>query len=143
MKITLRDYQEKCVEIAKPHDGFALFLEQRVGKTFVALALVIEWKCKDTIIVCPKKAIPVWEKAIKDQGQDLSLFFILNFEQLRLQYRELKKVKWDLAIVDESHRIKERGSIQTKACWAIGRVSRKRLILTGSPQGQGMEDVLS
>ena len=42
MKITLRDYQEKCVEIAKPHDGFGLFLEQRVGKTFVALALVIE-----------------------------------------------------------------------------------------------------
>ena len=135
-----RDYQLPAIEAALPHDGFALFMEQRTGKTPTALWIRERWGCRDTIIFCPKKAIPVWEKAIKDQGQDPAQFFIINFEQLRLQFRELKKVKWDLAIVDESHRIKERGSIQTKACWAIGRVSRKRLILTGSPQGQGGED---
>ena len=138
-----RDYQLPAIEAALPHEGFALFMEQRTGKTPTALWIRERWACKDTIIVCPKKAIPVWEKAIKDMGQDPAQFFIINFEQLRLQFRELKEVKWDLAIVDESHRIKERGSIQTKACWAIGRVSRKRLILTGSPQGQGGEDYYS
>lgn len=135
-----RDYQLLAIKAALPHDGFALFMEQRTGKTPVALWIREEWGCKDTIIVCPKKAIPVWEKAIRDIGHNPSLFFIINFEQLRLQIKELKNVKWDLAIIDESHRIKERSSQQTKDCWKIGKNSRKRLILTGSPQGQGMED---
>jgi len=140
MSFTPRDYQVPAIEAAIPHDGYGLFMQQRTGKTPVSLWIRERWKCMDTIIICPKKAIPVWEGCIADMGINPAPFLILNFEQLPGQIKELAKVRWDLAIVDESHRIKERGSNQTKNCWKIGKMASKRLILTGSPQGNGMED---
>ena len=142
-KFVPREYQLRAIEATVPHDGFALLMQQRTGKTLVALWVRERWKSLDTLIVCPKKAIPVWEGCIRDLGINPAPFLILNFEQLPRQIKDLSKVKWDLVIVDESHRIKERGSGQTKNCWKLGKNARKRLILTGSPQGNGMEDYYS
>lgn len=135
----LRTYQEEAVRLAFPHDGFALLMEQRTGKTYVSLELSRRWSCDDILIVCPKKGIPVWKDAIKLMGLDLAKYTIVNFERFMFRSDEYVYPR-DLTIIDESHRIKERGSKQTKACWKVGRISRKRLILTGTPQGQGMED---
>lgn len=140
--ITLRGYQQESVDRARDSQGYALFLEQRTGKTFTALELCRSWNSSKTLVVCPKKAIPVWGKAIQDMRMSLDNFTIVNFEQLLIQ-KHLLEGEWDLTIIDESHRIKARGSQQTKACWKIGSNSKRRLILTGTPQGQGMEDYFS
>ncbi len=143
MTFQLRDYQVKAFEAAKPHEGFALFMQQRTGKTVTALCLSREWGCHKNIIICPKKAIPVWEQEIKLVGLCREDFTIVSFESFRIHHRDYIFQTWDLAIIDESHRIKERGSQQTKACWKIGKASMKRLILSGSPQGNGSEDYYS
>ena len=137
-----RDYQLKAIAAAKPHDGFALFMQQRTGKTFVSLWLREVWDCQKTLIICPKKALPVWKNAITDLAQNLGDFSIVSFESFRIHKADYMDY-WDLVIVDESHRMKERGSQQTQAIWKVGKYARKRLILSGSPQGNGMEDYYS
>ena len=139
-KVTPRSYQSEVIKAALSHDGFGLFLEQRVGKTLVALWLGQLWGCEINLIICPKKAIPVWKSEIVKAGSDPSHFSIISFESYRIHQLQYLKQKWDLVIVDESHRIKERKSQQTRAIWKLSKLARKRLILSGSPQGNGMED---
>lgn len=135
-----RPYQSAAVAAAYPHDGYGLFMQQRTGKTLTALWLAEAWNCTDNLIICPKKGIPVWEAEIRAQGLDSSHWQVYSFETFRIRHKEFIFKKWDLVIVDESHRIKERSSQQTKAIWKLSKLARKRLILTGSPQGNGMED---
>lgn len=135
----LRPYQEEAVQAALSHDGYGLFMEQRTGKTYVSLELSRRWRCTDILVVCPKKALPVWAAAIKLMGLKAHHYTLVNFESFMF-HKEEYLYNRDLTVIDESHRIKERGSKVTQACWRLGRISRKRLILTGTPQGQGTED---
>jgi SNF2 family DNA or RNA helicase len=140
--IILRDYQELAVQSALPHDGYGLFMQPRTGKTITALELSKRWVCKDNLIICPKKAIPVWAQEIERMELNAEHFEIFSFESFRIKHMSLIRDR-DLVIIDESHRIKERGSQQTKACWKVGRRAKRRLILTGTPQGNGCEDYYS
>lgn len=142
MTFQLRPYQQLAVEAASSHKGYGLFMQQRTGKTVTALTLAKLWNCTDNIIICPKKAIPVWRQEIALVGLDQEYFEIYSFESFRIKQRDILR-RVDLTIIDESHRIKERGSQQTKACWKLGKLSQYRLILSGSPQGNGMEDYYS
>lgn len=141
MTFQLRPYQQQAVDqiISEGHQGYALFFQQRTGKTVTALTLAKEWNCTDNIIICPKKAIPIWRQEIALVGLDQEYFEIYSFESFRIKQREIIR-RVDLTIIDESHRIKERGSQQTKACWKLGKLSQYRLILSGSPQGNCMSD---
>jgi hypothetical protein len=134
-----REYQQRALDAALPHDGFALFMEQRTGKTLKALWLAQKWDCRDNLIICPKKAIPVWKSEILNAGGNPDEFEVVSFESFRIHKGEYRK-DWDLVVVDESHRIKSRGSQQTKAVWTLSRRARKRIILSGSPQDSGCED---
>lgn len=137
--VKLRPYQEMAVQAALPHDGFALFMEARTGKTITTLWLSSLWECRRNLVICPKKALPVWKQEIALMGLDVNQFEIVSFETFRIHRLKFQQ-SWDLVIVDESHRIKERKSQQTKAVWSLSRRAKKRLILSGSPQGNGMED---
>lgn len=140
--ITLRPYQQSILDqiLSDSGDGYGLFLEQRTGKTLLSLMVAKSWDCEINLIICPKKAIPVWRDEIGKAGSDPEHFTIISFETYRIHQAKYLKQKWDLVIVDESHRIKERKSQQTKAVWKLSKLARKRLILSGSPQGNGMED---
>ena len=137
--LTPREYQRLAIEAALPHDGFGLFMEQRTGKTMTALWLAEKWDCRQNLVICPKKALPVWKQEIALMGLDVNQFEIVSFETFRIHRLKFQQ-SWDLVIVDESHRIKDRKSQQTKAVWSLSRRAKKRLILSGSPQGNGMED---
>jgi SNF2 family DNA or RNA helicase len=153
LKTSLRDTQKIAVKKAKVFDGFALFPEQRTGKTLVSLALVDYRKPDVLFIVCPKRAIGEWERQIErhltiDWSCEVE---IINFEaisatrNLRKVWRE--KVKdWKAQeksiymICDEAHRIKKRGSNQSGMVRSLGKHCRWRLALTGTPIAQGIWD---
>lgn len=145
--IELRNYQKEAKNQALTAlnlwGGFGLFMEQRTGKTLTALFTLKEAGVKKLLIICPKRALPVWEAEIKRVPDFSPKFEVLNFEQVGRQEARLLKEKFDGLIVDESHRIKERGSKQSKSCWKLAKAIPKRLVLTGTPQGNGMEDLYS
>lgn len=141
--IELRPYQVEAKHAAlailtRPEGGgFCLFMEQRTGKTPTACALIQELNPTTLLIACPSIAVDVWEKHLLQyglyEGREVK---IVTFESSRSLRKWLKRWEPEMVIIDESHRIKSakrRGSQQGRALRAIGRTSRWRLALTGTP----------
>lgn len=154
-----RRHQREAEEAAIKQDSFALFMAPRTGKTLVALRVVGRRKARLVLVACPKTAKFAWRRNIRKHvayryrirtqvpegglralRKSLSVdpaathFLILNFEPIRRLRRILKAISWDSIIVDESHRIKNRNSVQSKAMHYIARDSgaRHRMIMTGT-----------
>lgn len=160
LRVPLRGSQAEAVKRALRYDGFGLFMEQRVGKTRAALAIVAKREPTDLLIVTLKKIIPVWYTAIEEclPEEHRIKIRVLNFDQMWNRRKAL--MKWmeessrSMMIIDESHRIKSRGNRFSKACRVIAwkRSTKRnqptvitprakyRLALTGTPIAQGRED---
>ena len=153
LKTEIRPYQLKHVQKALRYPGFGFFGEQRSGKTLPSLAVVDQRKPDILVIVCPLKAIKVWRKQIKEHLQIdwKCTIYTVHYEafsrskQDRARWRRYYR-KWRdqgktvFTIVDEAHRIKKRGSYQSRMVRSITPYSTWRLALTGTPIAQGRED---
>jgi superfamily II DNA or RNA helicase len=143
----LRDYQRRAAQAALSFDGFAIFCEQRTGKTLIAISVIAHRKPKELLIVCPKAAIREWDEQL---DRHLAVRWpchvqIMNYEEVVKNRKKLErwasKVKKDLMIVcDESHRLKNPHSKQSRALRSLGRRAKYRLALTGTPISQGYQD---
>jgi hypothetical protein len=148
----LRPHQSEALEAALPHRGFALFPEQRTGKCLISLALADRRRPDILVIVCPKKALRVWREQIEEHLRfDWSCTKILiHYEAMcrsardrrwwRNRFRKTWADKSIFIIVDEGHRIKSRGSLQSTMIRSLGKESTWRLLLTGTPVDKVRED---
>jgi hypothetical protein len=137
-----RAYQDEATALAiasiEAHGGFALFMEQRTGKTPVAARVIQHFRPERLLITCPEIAIEVWKAHIpEDFTGELR---IVTRDSLWRERKRLKHWKPDLAIADEGHDFKGKTSKRSRALRIIGRVSARRLLLTGTPQESGLED---
>lgn len=73
-------------------------------------------------------------------GQPLTVL-LLNFEKARILEPQLKKLKFQGLIVDESQRLKNRNAQVSKAVYRITRKCQARGILSGTPTPQGYWDI--
>lgn len=140
-----REYQDEALQLAlgsiQSCGGFALFMEQRTGKTVVSCRIVEELKPRRLLVTCPEKALQIWEKHFQDRGfYDRFEIQIVLRDSLWGQRKRLKRWKPDLTICDEGHDFKGQHSKRSRALRIIGRVSKARLLLTGTPQESGFED---
>lgn len=141
----LRSDQREARGKALKYPGFAIFGQQRTGKTLISLAVADKRKPDVIVIVCPKKALRVWRDQIKEH---LKIDWpcervIVHYEGMcraakdrrwwRKRFRDTWADKTILIIVDEGHRIKGRGSLQSTMIRSIGKMSTWRLLLTGTP----------
>lgn len=147
-----RPYQCEAGDRALAHPGFALFPQQRTGKCLISLYVVDKRKPDVLVIVCPKKAIRVWKEQLKDHLKfdwDCEKV-IIHYEGMcrnakdrrwwRKRFRETWAGKKVFIIVDEGHRIKGRGSLQSSMLRSVGRYCAYRLLLTGTPVDKVRED---
>lgn len=137
MTIELRDYQLEALARAEPRRTFGLFLQQRMGKTITALHIAQRWGCKEVLVVCPRAALRVWPAELKKLENSSINLTVTTFG--KCHYPELQR-SWDCLIVDESHRIKSRDSLQTKRVWALSKLAKYSILLSGTPMGNGYED---
>lgn len=130
---------------SKGGGGFLLTLEMRTGKTLVSLNVAKKLREK-LVIVCPKVAVPVWEKAVKQLNvkESINGIFIVHYEALvadkKAWYRWGTKNKGFTMILDEAHFIKARGSSRSGAVRTLARRAKYRMALTGTPIAQGLQD---
>lgn len=134
-------------------------MEQGTGKTLTALKLVGNyWKkgiINNLLVLGPKSVLTVWEEELKhllipyqiDRANDSVLKPLSDPEKLTIclsnyeSFRKLKgkanklKTSYDMVIADESHRIKNPNSIQSKQTYFLSRNSKYRLALSGTPKG--------
>lgn len=108
----------------------------------MALSVMDRRKPNRVLIICPLGAVEVWTQQMKQHLRidwDDCEVQIVNFEVVQKLRTRRRWRKWidqaesSMVIVDEAHRIKKRGSKQSKGCRSIGSKATYRLALTGTP----------
>lgn len=75
-------------------------------------------------------------------SQDKKLIILVaNYDKARVMFKELKKFKPHMTICDESHKLKGVTTAVSKKVYAISRSSDYRLMMTGTPICNGVQDL--
>lgn len=161
-------YQREAFEAIKDLPYSAIFHEQGLGKTKIAIDLLLYWleeKDIDTVIVVTKKQLVhnwvgefqthtfIQPKVLSSNKMDnyivlnsparviLANFEIFTTEQERL--RLFLKARNTAVIIDESTKIKNPESNLTQAFFALGPLFKIRTIMTGTPVANRPYDIWS
>jgi len=149
LKGKLYDFQRDGVKFLHQRDGNALIADEMgLGKTVQALAY-LQFSKKRPVIICvpaslkynwyeeTRKWIPD-SKSVILSGRKLESvkgceIVILNYDIIDTWLDELKKLKADVLILDESHYIKNNKTKRTKAVKVLGKTIPHIIALTGTP----------
>jgi len=125
-------------------------MEQRVGKSYVAIRAVLRKGTFPVLIVTPYSAVLSWKTALTDFKQsDIQIlegntekrvkallqyhrWFITNYEAYRTIPEELYNVEWSCIILDESDTIKNPKAKVTKYYISLGDAVQHKYILSGT-----------
>jgi len=138
-------------------------MEQGTGKTLVTIAffqyLLEQHQLDRYLIVCPLSVMDVWHTQLLQHWEDPPpirpilkwrlehhlpsgpSITIINYERLMRMRDVFWKQKYDVVVIDESHRIKNHASKQSKAVAKLN--SPIRMILTGTPIGNSPIDMFA
>lgn len=151
-------YQLAALESLIDLDYSAVFFEQGLGKTKIAIDLAIEWlrtETVDTVIVVTKKGlIHNWLREIEihsylmpkvissDRVSNHRVlfsrcqFFVANYEAIALEEQkitEIAKIRQIAMILDESQKIKNPKSKLVQSFFNLSEHMKRRVIMTGTP----------
>jgi len=89
-----------------------------------------------------KKRAEIFARAIENPEGTI---FITNYESLIMAdlYKQILKWEPEIIVVDESHVCKERSSRRTKLVTKLADRAKHRLLLSGTPIGNGAMDIFS
>ena len=159
----LHQYQLSIISKAKTTPNMGLFLPPGLGKTATTLTIIAEQFEGTTLIVAPKRVAETvwaqecqkWEhlchlKVAKVMGtpkqrqsslESSSKIYVTNLENLVWLLEQGKT--FDYLIIDESSRFKDPSTKRFKALKKHLKNFKRRLILTGTPSPQGLQDLWS
>lgn len=159
----------RCVD----RDAYGLFFEQGTGKTFTAISIVrLKWRQHRaplrTLVICPSIVVYNWErefqafspeavhshvqvltgvkkKRIKQYETPGKSIFITNTEAVNTAFWKeyIAKGKWDIIVLDESHRFKTHNAKRTKELIRFAEDVRYVFALSGTPILNSMADIWS
>ena len=164
----LLTHQKPAVEKLRRSRVGGLFMDMGTGKTRAAIDLAwlrreridhVVWLCpvslKETICYeiikhtdCGRAAIHVFTDRTTMRNLPAALWHIVGIESLSSSDRVTLAVnalvtERSFVVVDESSYIKGHDSLRTQCITLIGERARYRLILTGTPLSQGVEDLFA
>ena len=154
----LKKYQ--IVDVLKmcSRDHICNFNRMGYGKTIEAIRAMRELRIKNAVIVAPKSVLLQWVNQIKIWYPEMKdcvgiygekfvpksdRIVVVNYERLiqETALQRFKKFRWDLIIVDEAHRIKNRKSKRTIAVKNIP--AQRKWAMTGTPITRKVDDLWS
>lgn len=158
VKHTAFPYQREAVEAIRDKVYAAIFHEQGLGKTKIAIDILLYWieklEIDCVIIVTKKQLVSNWEeefishthlktRVLSNNRKDNFYIFnsnariiITNFETISLEKERLKlflETRNVGVIIDESTKIKNPNSKLTQDFFEIRTLFQKRIIMTGTP----------
>ena len=161
-------YQVEAFNFVKDLDYAAIFHEQGLGKTKIAIDLLLYWlqfRDIDTVLIVTKKQlIKNWSDEIRQHsflaprqlGTDRTANFyvlnsatkvvITNFETILTEFERINlflKARNVALIVDESAKLKNPETKLTKSFFEISGLFKIRLIMTGTPVANRPYDIWS
>ncbi|MGP1283422.1 MAG: DEAD/DEAH box helicase [Parasphingopyxis sp.] len=161
-------YQLDAVEAVKNHKFAALFHEQGLGKTKIAIDLSLEWLRNDVVdtvcFVTKRGLVKNWVEEIRSHAhlepsilnQDRranfyvlnspARFVVLHYEVLKSDSKRIELFLQSRrvgAILDESQKIKNPSAALTQAFLNVREQFVRRIIMTGTPIANRPEDIWS
>lgn len=162
-------YQLTGIAFLYPRFGAVLADEMGLGKTMQAVTaarlLVHAGEIRSVLLVCPKPLVPNWHREFALWAPELPVAVIegdqsrrrwqwaldipvkiANYEVLQRDREVFESdvaggpIQFDLVILDEAQRIKNRASTTSQVVCAIGR--RRSWALTGTPVENSSEDLV-
>lgn len=155
----LYHHQEEGIKFLLSRNGCILADDMGLGKSIQSIVAALESGAKKILIVSPSSAKINWEREIKVFSDDTTIvegkkwseakFTIINFDILKnfhtldekkegedkIINRQLANAKFDLAIIDEAHYLKNNESIRGKIMVELTNKFKipKVWLLTGTP----------
>ena len=163
-RTSLYAHQQAAVEKLEPLPVGALFMEMGTGKSRTAIELASRWRVGNVVWFAPVSLKETVRQEIrkhvrwarpyafdyKTNGRHLPRHFwtVIGIESMSSSDRQVLCAHAlvshrTLVIVDESSYIKGHRAWRTLRITDIGRKAGRRLVLTGTPISQGVEDLFS
>ena len=161
-------YQKQAVDFAKDLQYAAIFHEQGLGKTKIALDIALYWLSKkdiDTVLIVTKKGlVKNWQEETKthsylhtkvlDNNRNSNFYvfnsatklIITNFETISLEKPRFKlflKSRNVGIIIDESAKLKNPESKLAQDFFELSPLFLKKVIMTGTPVANRPYDIWS
>lgn len=148
LKVEPYNYQKVGIKFIEANNGIAFLGDDMgIGKTMQAIGYTAINGLK-TLIVCPASLKYNWEKEIRDftinkkslilsdvaKGEKISEkfdYYIINYDQIKKYIDQIKKLKLDCIVLDESQYVKESSSDRQKAVKSLKKIE-KRILLSGT-----------
>ena len=162
------DYQREAVDLIRDLPYAAVFHEQGLGKTKIAIDILLYWlkhKVVDSVIVVTKKGlVNNWKREFRshtnirpkilsqDRGNNTSAFssparvYLTHYEAIKLEADRLEafsRVRTLAIVLDEAQKIKNPESQMTGSFFRLSPYFERKLILTGSPIANRPYDIWS
>lgn len=159
-------YQKEAFEAVKDLEYAAIFHEQGLGKTKIAIDLLLYWLEKtdiDTVLIVTKKQLVAnWIREFKDHTSlkpqkvdtnKISNYYVFcgpsravitNFEMLiseKEQFTLFLKTRNVAIIIDESAKLKNPKAKLTQTFFELAPLLKKRVIMTGTPVANRPYDI--
>lgn len=141
-------YQKAAIEYMVTHKNILGADEMGLGKTVEVMGYINLTKPHNVLIICPAIAkLTPWIREIKkwsvhpykihvvystdnfDCGE--GTITIINYDILGRNFETLSKYKFDLIVIDESHKLKNPKALRTQFAMALD--ANKKILLTGTP----------
>lgn len=159
-KIIPWNHQKQAFHFLKNLDSAGIFMEMGTGKTKVAVDLVNYKNVNKILVVCPKRVINVWKREIETHSlknyniiilekgnatkkaellEQVStyerVFVVINYDMVWREpiAKTLFKFGFEMIIADEMHRIKSPKGRASNYMHRIGKETKYKLGLTGTP----------
>jgi len=167
-KYSAYPYQDDAVKSICDLEYAAIFHEQGLGKSKIAVDVMLYWlekKYVDTVLIIVKKSLlRNWQKEITTHSffkprlvtqNKKSNYYVLNspsrllithYEAIKTEKERLRlflKTREVAAILDESTKIKNPNSALTEAFLELAPLFKKRIIMTGLPVANRPYDIWS
>lgn len=148
-------YQKKIVQQALKVKTLGIFAEQGTGKTWIAGGIADQLAGNFNLFVVPLTNIDsTWAKFFREQLPHFKVcrtfealkdcapicfltqtpvVLLLHYEALPPIIKKLKKTTWSLIVYDESQRLKNRNTRQSKDASKLRNSAKHKVILTGTP----------
>ena len=165
----LLPYQQEGIAALLSRRELLLADDMGLGKTVQAIAalriLFLQQRIQNALVVCPASLLVQWRRELARWASDLQVVTIagtplersnlwrmgahvrlVSYETLRMDVVEIadspaRRETWDVVVLDEASRIKNRESGNAIACKRLRRT--RRWALTGTPLENSLEDVIS
>lgn len=161
-------FQKEAIEFAINREYSAIFYEQGLGKTKIAIDIMLYWlqnKVLDTVLIVTKKSlVENWKQELErhtfikprvlssDKGKNFytlnspARVILANYEAVECDKDRIKKfckLRTAGIILDESTKIKNPNSKLSITFHELSSLFQKRIIMTGTPIANRPEDIWS